>query len=154
MTHSYCSAIHPSTHPSQSHKTYALETIEQQLNALGLPFAAVLARALVALLAGRKISLHHVAQLMPGEQNPEANRQQIRRCLDHQSLTAQSWAHTIAALLPRSKWTLALDRTQWKRGETSINLLVLAVVVQGCAVPLLWSVMPSPGASDTNVKSC
>jgi hypothetical protein len=51
--------------------------------------------------------------------------------------------------LPRTKWVLALDRTEWKRGETTINLLVLAVVTLGCAVPLLWTVMPDPGASDT-----
>lgn len=86
---------------------------------------------------------------MPGEQNPEANRQQIRRCLDHDSLPQQVWAQAIAALLPRTRWTLALDRTEWKRGGTPVNLLVLAVVTHGCAVPLLWRAMPDGGASDT-----
>jgi len=86
---------------------------------------------------------------MPGEQNPEANRQQIRRCLDHETMPQEVWAQVIAALLPREKWILALDRTEWKRGKTTINLLVLAVVVHGCAVPLLWTVMPNCGASDT-----
>jgi len=52
-------------------------------------------------------------------------------------------------LLPRTKWILALDRTEWERGDTTVNLLVLAVVTQGCAVPLLWTVMPACGASDT-----
>ena len=128
---------------------YSTESVQARLDALDLPFAQPFARALVALLTARKISLHQVTQLMPGEQNPEANRQQIRRCLDHESLTPQSWARAIAALLPRTKWVLALDRTQWKRGDTTLNLLVLAVVVHGCAVPLLWKVMPDCGASDT-----
>ena len=131
---------------------YSIEAIEQQLQALGLPFAPHFARALVALLSARKISLHQVANLMPGNQNPEANRQQIRRCLDHEATTAGVWTHAIAALLPRGKWVLALDRTEWKRGDTSVNLLVLAVVVYGCAVPLLWSVLPNPGASDTKER--
>ncbi len=130
-------------------QAYSIETIEHQLQALGLPFAQHFARALVALLSGRKISLHQVVHLMPGNQNPEANRQQMRRCLDHQTTTACVWTRAIAALLPKGKWILALDRTEWKRGTTTINLLVLAVVVHGCAVPLLWSVLPSPGASDT-----
>jgi len=136
--------------------TYSAESIAQKLHDLNLPFAGFFARALVALLSGRKISLHHVAQLMPGEQNPEANRQQMRRCLDHQSMSPEAWTRAIAALLPRTKWILALDRTEWKRGDTSINLLVhmpvnvvLAVVTHGCAVPLLWTVMPACGASDT-----
>ncbi len=130
-------------------QTYSTESIRERLDALGLPFAQHFARALVALLTARKISLHQVSQLMPGEQNPEANRQQIRRCLDHESMDPHAWARAIAALLPRTKWVLALDRTEWKRGDTTSNLLVLAVVTHGCAVPLLWSVMPDCGASDT-----
>lgn len=128
---------------------YCIESIEKCLKSLGLPFAAVFARALVALLTGRKISLQYVANLMPGEQKAEANRQQLRRCLDHETLTQEAWAITLAALLPRTKWILALDRTEWKRGDTTVNLLVLAVVAYGCAVPLLWYPIPNPGASDT-----
>lgn len=131
---------------------YSTESVQQCLSALGLPFAAFFARALVALLTARKISLHQVTHLMPGEQNPEANRQQMRRCLEHETLRQEVWTRAIAALLPRTKWVLALDRTEWKRGETSINLLVLAVVVHECAVPLLWTVMPNGGASDTTER--
>lgn len=128
---------------------YSTESIEHCLHSLKLPFAAIFARALVALLTGRKISLQSIASLMPGEQNSEANRQQLRRCLDHETLTQEVWAVAIAALLPRTKWILALDRTEWKRGNTTVNLLVLAVVAYGCAVPLLWYDIPNAGASDT-----
>jgi len=133
-------------------QTYSIESVQSRLDALGIPFAEHFARALVALLTARKISLHHVAHLMPGEQNPEANRMQMRRCLDHETLTQQAWTRAIAALLPRTKWILALDRTEWERGETTTNLLVLAVVTQGCAVPLMWTVMPECGASDTKER--
>lgn len=126
-----------------------LASVEQTLASLDLPFAAQLARALIALLAGRKISLHHVAHLMPGLQNPEANRQQLRRCLDHESMTEDVWSHALAKLLPEGKWIAAMDRTEWRRGDTTINLLVLSVVTHGAAVPLLWTVMPQCGASDT-----
>jgi len=130
-------------------QTYSIQTLQDKLQALDLPFAQHFARALVALLTARKISLHHVANLMPGKQNPEANRQQMRRCLDHETLTPPVWTRAIAALLPQGKWILAMDRTEWRRGDTTVNLLVLAVVVHGCAVPVLWSVLPNPGASET-----
>ena len=133
-------------------RTYSTESITQELQTLGLPFASIFARALTALLTARKISLHHGTRLMPGEQNAEANRQQVRRCLEHETLSAQVWSLALAALLPRTKWVLALDRTEWKRGDTTINLLVLAVVSYGCAVPLLWTVMPDCGASDTQQR--
>ncbi len=131
---------------------YSIESVQEKLHDLHLPFASQFARALVALLTARKISLHQISHLMPGEQNPEANRQQIRRCLDHESLTADIWALAIATLLPQGKWVLALDRTEWKRGGTAINILVLAVVTHGCAVPLLWSVLPNCGNSDTEER--
>jgi hypothetical protein len=131
---------------------YCTESLQQQLATLGLPFPDIFARALVSLLTARKISLQHVAHLMPGEQNAEANRQQIRRCLDHEALTDDVWTRALAALLPSSPWILALDRTEWRRGDTTINLLVLAVVIHGCAVPLLWTVMPDCGCSDTQER--
>ena len=128
---------------------YSTESVQERLAALGLPFSEFFARALVALLSARKISIHQVTHLMPGEQNPEANRQQLRRCLAHERLGQEVWTRAIAALLPRTQWVLALDRTEWKRGQTTVNLLVLAVVVHGCCVPLLWTVLPDCGNSDT-----
>ena len=119
------------------------------MQALEVPFPENFARALVGLLTGKKISVHEVANLMPGEQSLDANRQQIRRNLDHPSMQGQVWSRSIGALLPKTRWTLALDRSTWERGETVINLLVLAVVVHGCSVPLLWKVMPEAGNSDT-----
>src|SRR5919107_5905457 len=67
----------------------------------------------------------------------------------HESLTPETWTHAIALLLPPTPWILALDRTEWKRGDSRVNLLVLAVVTHGCAVPLLWTVLPECGSSDT-----
>ena len=45
-------------------------------------------------------------------------------------------------------------RTEWKLGKETINLLVLAVVCAGCAVPLLWLVLDKAGASDTAERIC
>ena len=134
-------------------RPYCIESICQQLQRAGLPFAKHFARALIALFTAKKISLHHIANLMPGETNPEANRMQLRRCLDHKKLDPETWAKVIAALLPKGKWILALDRTEWKRGKTCLNLLVLSVVIFGSAVPLLWSVLPNCGASDTEERT-
>jgi hypothetical protein len=134
-------------------QTYSTETIAQELNALEVPAAPFLARALTALMTGRKATLHQIANLLPGTTNREAARQQIRRFLDQPALTQERWAKTLAMLVPtRPPWVLALDRTEWKLGETPINLLVLAVVCKGCAVPLLWKPLEKCGASDTGER--
>ena len=130
-------------------RPYSIESITARLHAAGLPFAKHFSRVLVALLTAKKISLHHIVNLMPGETNAEANRMQLRRCLDHTSLNPDVWAKVIAALMPKGKWVLALDRTEWKRGNVTTNLLVLSIVIYGSSVPLLWTVMPECGSSDT-----
>jgi hypothetical protein len=108
---------------------------------------------LSALLTGRSASVQQVANLLPTDANAEANRQQIRRLLDQPTLSQAVWATSVAALLPtRAPFVLALDRTEWKLGKTTINLLVLAVVCSGCAVPLLWLVLDKAGASDTKER--
>lgn len=134
---------------THSHYTPSLAELQEKLQELDLPFSEHFARALVALLTARKISLHEIAGLMPGKQSHDANRQQLRRGLDHKKLQRRAWSQAIAALLPRGSWILALDRTEWRRGNTKINLLVLAVVIHGCAIPLLWTVLPKVGNSDT-----
>ena len=133
-------------------RPYSIESITSQLHNAGLPLAKHFARALVALLTAKKISLYHVAALMAGKTNAEANRMQLRRCLDHRDLQADVWAKVIGSLLPKGPWILALDRTQWERGQTCLNLLVLSVVIYGSAVPLLWTIMADEGASDTEER--
>lgn len=59
-------------------------------------------------------------------------------------------ARLIFALLPhKPPFRLALDRTNWKFGDKNINILVLAVVYQGVAFPVLFSMMNKFGNSST-----
>ena len=43
---------------------------------------------------------------------------------------------------------LALDRTNWKYGERNINILMLAVVYKGGAIPLVWKLLDKRGNSN------
>ncbi len=40
-----------------------------------------------------------------------------------------------------------LDRTNWKVGETHVNILVLAVATRHSQAPLMWTVLDRPGNS-------
>ena len=46
-----------------------------------------------------------------------------------------------------SRRTLVLDRTNWKVGETHVNILVLAVATRHSQAPLMWTVLDRPGNS-------
>lgn len=84
---------------------------------------------------------------MPTDATPKSQQTRIRRYLDNPHL---NFAPALLALLPiPAPWVLTLDRTNWKRGNSDINLLVLAVVVGKTAIPVLWVELSHPGNSDT-----
>ena len=49
-------------------------------------------------------------------------------------------------------WTLTLDRTNWQLGKTDLNILLLGIVHQGIAYPLVWLVLPKAGNSHTEER--
>jgi hypothetical protein len=51
-------------------------------------------------------------------------------------------------------WVLAIDRTNWEFGKTTINILMIAVIWNGMGVPLLWVLLPHAGNSDTSTRVC
>lgn len=50
-------------------------------------------------------------------------------------------------------WVLAMDRTNWKFGKTTINILMISVVWNGLGVPLLWTLLPTEGNSKTKART-
>ena len=62
-------------------------------------------------------------------------------------------ARIIFKLLPHDPpYRLAIDRTNWKFGDTDINVLVIAIVYQGVAFPILFKMLPKFGNSNTNER--
>ncbi len=43
------------------------------------------------------------------------------------------------------KVTIAIDRTQWKFGETWINILTLSVIYRQIAIPIMWHTINQKG---------
>lgn len=45
-------------------------------------------------------------------------------------------------------WVLSLDRTEWQFGQTTFNILMLGVVDQGVAFPVVWGLLDKRGHSN------
>jgi Transposase DDE domain len=83
----------------------------------------------------------------------ESSLRRIQRFFAHYCFDQTSVAKVIFKLIPKGdKVGLSLDRTNWKFGETNINILVLGVVYKGVAFPLLFSMMPKFGNSNTKER--
>jgi hypothetical protein len=62
-------------------------------------------------------------------------------------------ARLIFALLPHEPpYSIAMDRTNWKFGQSNINILVLVIVYKGVAFPILFKLMPKRCNSNTTER--
>lgn len=50
------------------------------------------------------------------------------------------------------KWYLTIDRTHWQLGKSVINIFMLAIVYQGVAIPIYWTIFRKKGNSDTQER--
>jgi len=83
----------------------------------------------------------------------DSSLRRIQRFMSEYLLDTRLIARFVFALLPhKPPYRLALDRTNWKFGTTNINILVLAVVYQGVAFPVLFKMMPKFGNSSTSER--
>ncbi|MFX6365175.1 IS4 family transposase, partial [Acinetobacter baumannii] len=71
------------------------------------------------------------------------------RFLAWPGLDGEGYARFIFALLRPQGLLLVMDRTEWELGKSKVNLLMLAFLYQGLAVPLFWSFLPHDGNSST-----
>jgi len=82
-------------------------------------------------------------------------RRRFYRFFQHVELDGAMTSQVVADLLGiRGKaWTLAMDRTNWEFGKTTINILMIAVIWNGVGVPLIWTLLPSAGNSNTKART-
>jgi len=77
----------------------------------------------------------------------------IQRFIAEYMLDTRLIARFVFSLLPhQGPYRLTMDRTNWKFGTSNINVLVLAVVYQGIAFPVLYKMMPKFGNSSTRER--
>lgn len=78
----------------------------------------------------------------------DSSLRRIQRFMAEYMLDNRLIARFVFSLLPHNPpYRLTMDRTNWKFGTSNINILVLAVVYQGVAFPILFKMMPKFGNS-------
>lgn len=109
-----------------------------------------LAVLLVGLANCRTVNLSHLASQFPGNAKHGSNYRRLQRFFQFVQLDGDVAARLIIQMLnvnrPR---LLAVDRTNWKLGSRSVNILVLAIVTRRFRVPLMWTLPDHAGHSST-----
>ncbi|MBV8093281.1 MAG: hypothetical protein JO110_08595 [Acetobacteraceae bacterium] len=118
-----------------------------------------LAKVLLALLAAGRVNLTKVARAFSGPAQLDSHYKRLQRFLrGFDCLADGSLARLLAGLSGvEPPWVLSLDRSDWRPAVPGaalpwINFLVLGIVRDGVAYPLLWTLLPKAGSSNAQER--
>src|SRR3954465_8123077 len=109
----------------------------------------------VGVLLSRTVNLSHLACLFPTQAAIASNYRRPPPFLRQGNLSRSQLARVIVRIvgLGTGPWLLALDRTCWKFGQHDINVLMLAIIRNGIAIPVMWDVLGRAGTSTRAQRS-
>jgi len=109
---------------------------------------------LIALFAVRTVNLTQITCALSGEAKESSRYRRVQRFFSEVEFDYTKIAAFIFRLFSfeKGKWYLTIDRTNWRWGKKNINILMLAVVYKGIAVPILWKLLDKKGSSNTSER--
>lgn len=108
---------------------------------------------LMALFQASTVNLARVARFFPGHAQIDSRYRRLSRFLDKVTFSQEQISRWVVQLFfGKSRLRLSLDRTRWQWGKMQINILVLAAIHQGVALPLFWVFLPKKGNSCTQER--
>lgn len=112
-----------------------------------------LALFLIALIRVKTVNLAELATGFRSEVKTDSSYKRLQRFFRKFDLDYSLIAKLIVALINIPQpWVLSIDRTEWSFGQTRWNILMLGVVHQGVAYPLVWTMLPKKGNSHSDER--
>lgn len=109
---------------------------------------------LVSLMGVSTVNLTQLALTFPSRAQIPSRYRRMQRFFSEHWIDYNVVAKFIMKLFGfiDTDFYLSLDRTNWKWGKTNINLLVLAVVYRGAAIPVYWLPLNKRGNSNSRER--
>ena len=101
------------------------------------------------------ISLWRLAAYVASAAQTASVQRRFYRFFQYVRLDGTHAARVVVELLGLTgkPWVLAIDRTNWDFGKTTINILMISVAWNGTGIPLLWLLLPTAGNSATSERT-
>lgn len=142
------------TLPSCSPHATVLTRLTQHPWGLRAPSLALLAALVLALIQREDVRLTRLAAQLPGAALQSSKVKQLHRFFKSIRLPEDVLARFVLSFCdPTDRLWLVIDRTNWRLGKTEINILLVAVIHGGQALPLMWTLLPHGGSSSSAVRN-
>lgn len=108
---------------------------------------------LIALLQVKTVNFAELATGFSGKAQIDSHYKRLQRFFHSYQLNYTEIAQTVVALMDIPEpWTLSLDRTEWQFDNCVFNILMLGVVHEGVAFPLVWCLLDKQGNSNSDER--
>ena len=123
-----------------------LKASDFELHPSRLKFLSLL---IIAIVQAKTVNLATLVGMMESRAQPDSLYRRAQRFFQGLRLSDEAVLSYALSLHPKQRYSLCLDRTNWKFGKLDINILTLAYAHEGVAVPLMWLLLPKAGNSAT-----
>lgn len=107
----------------------------------------------IALCKVQTVTFEKLANSFDTPVNSDSSLRRIQRFIASYSLDSDLIARLVFSLLPRQdRVKLTIDRTNWKFGQTDINIFMLGIIYKGVAFPLLFTMLDKRGNSNSKER--
>jgi hypothetical protein len=109
---------------------------------------------LIGLIKARSINLSKIANAFPSKAESDSRYRRMQGFIHDYPIDFDTVAWFMMKLFNflNEQFSITLDRTNWQWGEMNINILVLALVYKGAAIPIYWRVLTKKGNSNTRER--
>jgi len=112
-----------------------------------------LALFLIALMRVKTVNLAEVATGFRSNAKTDSSYKRLQRFFKKFDLDYALIAKAVVQLMEIPQpWVLSVDRTEWSFGKTRFNLLVLGIVHNGVAFPVVWDALDKKGNSNSEER--
>ena len=112
----------------------------------------VIVGLVIAIIKLGRVNLKKVAPLINPLRSKKTNYRRLNKFFQYFKTDISTVSKLMSSFLPKEKWVLTMDRTNWKFGEKDINILMLAVAYKGIAIPLMWSILKDRGRGNSSYR--
>jgi Transposase DDE domain len=127
--------------------TQIRQTLQPHLSWHGARIA-FLALFLVALFRVKTVNLSELAVGFIGKAQTASHYKRLQRFFGEFEFDYYQVARLVAGMMDIPQpWVLSIDRTNWEFGGCVFNILMLGVVHEGVAFPLVWTMLDKKGNS-------
>ena len=120
---------------------------------LNLARTKFIAMFIIALCKVQTVNFDKLSNAFDTTAKAGSSLRRIQRFIATFAFDSNIIAKLIFNLLPsKERLTLSIDRTNWKFGQTDINIFMLGVVYHGVAFPLMFSMLAKRGNSNSKER--